>query len=293
MSTGAVRYYSAVVTDNADPDELGRIRVICPELFGDHSTELPQWVPPRVPAGSAPGAGWWFVPPVDAVVFLEETPAGDLRWSGAAWGGVNTVPAFLAGNYPRRAGFTSPEGGHALALDDDAGLLILVVDPATPDGVANYVSLDGAAGEAKIGLATGALFTLNGSQAVLMTPAGDTLMLDSDNGITIAHQAGAEYLALSAGVASLAGADVQIIGGAVTITGQGGVTLTSDPIGLAPTEPLVLGTSFLTDLATFLTSIAAAAVEPSLAPAAAAFLAKVSTSLSVGAPHLSAVSSTE
>lgn len=291
--TGAVRYYSAVVTDTADPDELGRIRVICPELFGDDATELPQWIPPRVATGTGPGAGWWFVPPVDAIVFLEESPAGDLRWSGGAWGDVNAPPEFLAGNYPRRSGFTSPEGAHALALDEDTGLLALVVDPAAPDGVANYLSLDGAAGEAKIGLASGALFMLNGTQAVLMTPAGDTLILDADNGITIAHQAGAEYLALSEGVASLAGADVQILGGAVTLTGQGGITFTSDTTGLAPTEPVMLGTSFLTDLATFLTSISAAAVEPALAPAAATFLAKVSTSLSVGAPHLSAVTSTE
>lgn len=292
--SGAVRYYSAVVTDNADPDELGRLRVICPELYGDDVTEFPDWIPPRVGPGAGPAAGWWFIPPVDAIVFLEESPAGDLRWSGGAWGQVNTPPEFLAANYPRRSGFTSPEGAHSLALDEDTGLLVLVVDPAAPDGVANYLSLDGAAGEAKIGLSSGALFSMNATQAVLMTPAGDTLILDADNGITLAHNAGAEFLSLSSGVALLSGADVQVAGGAVTVTGQGGITLTSDPLGVAPTEPVILGTSFLTDLATFLSGCAGdAAMSPGVAAAASTFLAQVSAALGAGAPYLSAVTATE
>lgn len=287
------RYYSAVVTDNADPDELGRLRVICPELYGDAETELPAWIAPRVGPGTGPGSGWWWIPPVDAIVLLEASPAGELRWSGSGWGQVNTPPSFLAANYPRRAGWTSPEGGHSVALDEDVGLLVLVTDPADPDGVANYLSLNGETGEAKIGLKSGGLLALNATQFLAMTAAGDTLVLDAENGITIAHQAGAEYLSLAEGVTSLAGADLQLIGGAVTVTGQGGITLTSDILGLAPVEPMVLGRSFLTGLATFLTAVSGAAVEPTLAPAAVAFLAQVNTALGAGAPYLSSVSSTE
>lgn len=288
------RYYSAIVTDNADPDELGRIRVICPELYGDGETELPKWIPPRVSSGTGPASGWWFIPPLDAIVVLEASPAGELRWSGGSWGGVNTVPSFLAANYPRRSGFTSPEGGHSVALDEDAGLLVLVTDPADPDGVANYLALDGEAGEAKIGLVSGTTLVLSESQVAILTSAGDTLVLDIDNGITLAHQAGAEFLSLADGVVMLAGTDFQIMAGAVNMVGQGGITLTSDSTGVAPTEPVVLGTSFLTDLATFLTGAAAdTAMSPGVAAAAATFLAQVQASLAAGAPHLSTVTASE
>lgn len=287
------RYYTAIVTDNADPDELGRLRVICPELYGDGETELPAWIPPRVGPGAGPASGWWWIPPVDAVVYLERTPAGDLRWSGSGWGQVNTVPEFLAGNYPRRAGFTSPEGASSLALDEDVGLLVLVPDAANPDGPANYLALDGDAGEAKIGLASGALFTLNGSQVVAMTPGGATLILDEANGLGLYHQDGAEFLSLSSGVAMLAGADVQVSAGTATVTASA-VTFTSDPLGIAPTEPLILGTSLLTDLASALPELQAAATALGLPTVnTAALVASIATALGAGAPYLSTVTATE
>jgi len=294
MIDAAARYFAAVVTDNADPDELGRLRVICPELYGeDGATEFPGWIAPRVPAGAGPASGWWFVPPVDAIVALELTPSGELRWTGSGWGQVNTVPEFLAGNYPRRSGFTSPEGGHTLALDEDAGLLVLVTDPADPDGPACYLSLNGEDGEAKIGLASGALFLVNGSQVVAMTPEGDTLVLDSANGITLAHQGGAEYLALTDGTAALAGTDVQITAGTATVTASA-ITLTSDPAGLAPTEPVILGTTFLTDLAAALPELQAAATAWGLPTVnTATLIANLATALAAGAPYLSTVTATE
>jgi len=293
MTGNPTRYYSAVVTDNADPDELGRLRVICPELYGDGSQELPAWIRPRVYAGNGAASGWWFIPPVDAIVFLERSPAGDLRWSGAGWGQANEVPSFLAGNYPRRAGFTSPEGGHSLALDEDAGLLVYVTDPADPDGVACYLALNGEDGEAKIGLPSGALFMLNATQAVLMTADGDTLILDTSNGITLAHQAGAEFLALSDGTAILAGTDLQLSAGSATVT-AGSITLTSDATGLTPTEPVILGTTFLTDLASALPELQAAATALGLPTVnTATLIANIATALGAGAPYLSTVTATE
>lgn len=130
------RYYSAVVTDNADPLELGRLRVICAELYGDADTELPEWIPPRIAAGAGPGAGWWWIPPVNAVVILEATAAGDLRWTGGGWGEVNAPPEDLIDNYPRRAGFTDPGGAHSLVLDQDTGLVVSVREEAGGDPVA-------------------------------------------------------------------------------------------------------------------------------------------------------------
>ena len=289
----AASYYTAIVVDVEDPDELGRLRLIIPELYGDGATEYPGWIPPRVPAGAGAGAGWWFVPPVDSIVLVERTPAGDLRWTGGTWGQVNEVPAFLAANYPRRSGFTSPEGGHSLAMDEDTGILVLVTDPDDPDGVANFLSLDGSAMEAKIGLASGTTFMLTEASANLLTGGGTGLFLDDDNGATLAHADGAELLSVGDGVILIQGTDLQIMGGTINAVG-GTITLTSDSLGIAPTEPLILGTSFLTDLATFLTGcVGDVALSPGVAAAAGVLLATVNTALGAGAPYLSTVSATE
>jgi len=287
------RYYTAVVTDNEDPDELGRLRVICPELYGDGATEIPSWVAPRVYTGAAAGAGWWFIPPVDSIVFLEASPAGDLRWSGGTWGQVNAPPDFLTANYPHRSGFTSPEGGHALALDDDVGFLLLVTDPSDPDGPAAYQSLDGAAGEWKVGLPSGALLTANPTQVALLNAAGDALVLDVDNGVTLIHQDGAEFLALTPGVTALAGADVQIKAGSCTVFADA-ITFTDDPTGVAPTHALILGPGFLTDLNLALPELMAASAALGLPVVnTTALIAAITASLGAGAPYLSTITSTK
>lgn len=86
---------------------------------------------------------------------------------------------------------------------------------------------------------------------------------------------------------------VQLLEAGARITGAK-VTLTSSKDGTTPTEPLMLGRTYLTDLLTFLTSAAAdAAMSPGVAAAASTFIPKVAQSLASGGPHLSTVSETE
>lgn len=285
-------YFTATVVDNADPDELGRLSLVIPGLSGAEDPH-PEWIPPRVTPGAGPASGWFFVPPVDAVVVVELDSAGALRWTGGTWGAVNTIPELLAANYPRRSGFSSPEGANVLALDEDTGLLVLVPNAKDLDGPANFMAIDGDAGDAKIGLASGTLFMLNGTQVIAMTPGGASLVLDEENGIMLTHQDGAEFLSLVSGVAQLSGTAVQLVGGSATIVGQGGITLTNDPTGMIPGEPLILGSTFLTDLATFLAGcVADAAMSPGVASAAGTFVGKVATALGAGAPYLSKITTT-
>lgn len=66
------------------------------------------------------------------------------------------------------------------------------------------------------------------------------------------------------------------------------IRLTSAADGSAPTEPVILGTSFLTDLQTFLQGcIADAAMSPGVAASATAFMAQVTVSLASKSPYLS------
>lgn len=285
--------YRATVADNADEDELGKLSLVITELSGPDEP-YPRWVPPLVANGAGPSSGWWNVPPVGAQVLVLADQAGRLRWLGGEWGDVNVPPPMLAGNYPLRAGFTSPQGLHALALDEDHGLILLVSDPADPDGPAMYLTIDPDTDEVKLGTLAGCLVTINPDQLLIMHSTGHTLNMHGSDGITLMHSGGAELISLEDGLLKLYGTDVQIAAGACTIVGQGGITLTSDLLGLAPTEPLILGTTFLTDLAAAITELAAAPTMFGLPTTnALGMVANIATALGAGAPYLSNVTTTE
>jgi len=76
--------YRGIVTDNDDPENLGRIRARVPEVLKDVESG---WALPCTPyAGS--GTGQFTVPPIDAGVWIE-FEAGDVSrpiWSGCWWG---------------------------------------------------------------------------------------------------------------------------------------------------------------------------------------------------------------
>jgi uncharacterized protein involved in type VI secretion and phage assembly len=106
--------YRGIVTDNQDPNNLGRLRARVPEVLADVETG---WALPCAPyAGD--GVGLFTVPPPDAGVWIE-FEAGDVSrpiWSGCWWGD---------GQLPNQA---TPEikvlktaSGHTITLDDTSG----------------------------------------------------------------------------------------------------------------------------------------------------------------------------
>ena len=82
--------YRGKVTDNKDPLMQGRIRAKVPAVFGDEETG---WALPAAPYGGS-GVGFFFVPPVDANVWIEfERGTTDYPiWTGCFWG-VGETPA--------------------------------------------------------------------------------------------------------------------------------------------------------------------------------------------------------
>ena len=76
--------YRGTVTDNSDPESLGRIRAQVPEVLGDVQTG---WALPCVPFAGE-GAGLYTVPSPGANVWIE-FEAGEVShpiWSGGWWG---------------------------------------------------------------------------------------------------------------------------------------------------------------------------------------------------------------
>jgi len=127
------RYYGkhrGLVTDNQDPDSLGRIRAHVPRLLGD--VEL-GWALPAAPYGGAADQGLFTVPDVGASVWIE-FEGGELAypiWTGTWWGDGEPPESGAPG---KKALKTST--GHEILLDDDGGSV------AITDSNGNSITLD-------------------------------------------------------------------------------------------------------------------------------------------------------
>ena len=105
--------YRGEVVDNADPDDLGRIKAKVQRLV--HDEEL-GWAMPAFPYGGIGEQGFFAVPDVGASVWIE-FEGGDLSfpiWSGT-WYGDGELPE--GADFNKKVWKTST--GHKVVLDDD------------------------------------------------------------------------------------------------------------------------------------------------------------------------------
>jgi len=77
--------YRGLVKDNQDPRQLGRVRVLVPDVFGDF--DLSPWAFPSSSGWSGVDTGCFSVPPVDALVWLtfEQGDATSPVYDGGFW----------------------------------------------------------------------------------------------------------------------------------------------------------------------------------------------------------------
>jgi uncharacterized protein involved in type VI secretion and phage assembly len=87
--------YRGLVVDNADPEQLGRLKLKVPSVLG--SDVVTGWALPCVPYGGDVNQGMLFIPEIDAGVWVE-FEEGDLEfpiWVGTFWskpGGDSELP---------------------------------------------------------------------------------------------------------------------------------------------------------------------------------------------------------
>lgn len=103
--------YRAIVTDNQDPETLGRIKAQVPEILQE---EVSPWALPATPF-AGPGHGLVLIPEVGDGVWIEFEGGDPSRpiWTGGWWG-PGELPA--PGEVDVRALVTT--AGHTFALDD-------------------------------------------------------------------------------------------------------------------------------------------------------------------------------
>lgn len=118
-----MRHYAAIVSDNADPDKRGRLKLEIPGLLdGVH----PEWIDPRAPSG--PASVW--IPRKDDRVIVERSEGGDLRWSGGLVIGA-ALPDVFRKDYGERHGIASADGAAAVVLVNGGGILVLAGSSGT------------------------------------------------------------------------------------------------------------------------------------------------------------------
>ncbi len=134
--------YRGQVTDNADPDDLGRVKAKVPRVLGDVETG---WALPAFAYGGASEQGFFAVPDIGAGVWIE-FEGGDLSypiWTGT-W--------YTTGDIPESAKpgkkVLKTKSGHKLVLDDDANSLEIT------DSNDNTITMDSSAITIKAGNAT-------------------------------------------------------------------------------------------------------------------------------------------
>jgi hypothetical protein len=127
--------YRALVSDNQDPSNLGRVKARVPELFGDVATG---WALPALPY-SGDGVGVYTIPAVDAGVWIE-FEAGDVSrpiWTGCWWGdsqlpkdetGASTTPQKKIVRTEEGLLLAFDDGGKTIALSDANGNNFLKID---------------------------------------------------------------------------------------------------------------------------------------------------------------------
>lgn len=219
--------YRGFVSDNADPEKLGRCKLVVPSVMGE---TVGAWALPCTPYGGASGIGFIAVPPIGAQV-IAEFMEGDISaplWTGTFWRTPSELPPEFSGNEGPTAKVMKTESGNLLIMEDkdgeehitlkSAAEAILEMDKdgsfALTDSGGATVTLDAVAGEIRIEDANG------------------NSMLMSSSGITCKDSSGNEITTAAGGITIKAPATVTIEGTSVAIGGSGG-------------EPLIKGTTFL------------------------------------------------
>lgn len=127
--------YRGVVSDVNDPENMGRLRAMVPEVLGD--VESP-WALPCAPY-SGDGMGVYTVPPVGAGVWIEFEAGDPSRpiWTGCWWGqnqlpkneeGTEATPAIKIIRTERGTMLTMDDDNQVISLSDENGNNIVKIE---------------------------------------------------------------------------------------------------------------------------------------------------------------------
>jgi len=113
--------YRGFVVDNADPENRGRLRLRIPSILGNDVVS--GWALPCAPYGGSSDLGFFFIPEVEAGVWVE-FEAGNLDypiWVGTFWakpGGASEAPKPADEQRPPSRKIIRTLKGHTIEIED-------------------------------------------------------------------------------------------------------------------------------------------------------------------------------
>ena len=222
--------YRGIVRDNVDPLGLGRLKLLVPSVLGESDECVTDWAWPCVPFGGAPNQGFFFIPEIEAKVWVEfEEGNLDLPiWVGTFWSRPNDtsdVPTEATDGLAAHRVIKTPSG-HVIELSDLGGeekVRILHKDGAR-------IVMD-EHGSVVVGNKEGSHLYLNAQdgEATLVDEHGNNVKL-GHAGITVTNADGT--------VVDMAGGAVQVIAKNVHVRSE------TVSLGEGAFEPAILGTAF-------------------------------------------------
>jgi hypothetical protein len=240
MSTTLRETHIAIVTDNDDDEQRGRIKVASSTLLGVDENgdpiEYPAFIEPLYPYlsssdGERTDGGWFFIPSVGTYVQVEvaarsgrdEVPGGimaeghDIKWVACVWPRADSdgVPDDFLTNYPQRKGIRT-ELGHQLLFDDTEGSELVRLECSNANGT-SFLSFD------------------DKGTATLLTSGGNALVMDDDASSITLLSKDSMMLSLNSSGLYLATANSNMIviddgNDAIAIQGQTSITLQSTTV---------------------------------------------------------------
>jgi len=210
------RYYStypAIVVDNNDPDQRGRILFKCPSVFGKDYVS-PVWADPSDFKLAGEGHGEFFPPYIGQWVEMcfEYGDTKNPIYHGGFFG-LKELPADFAADYPNVRGWVFQSGNKILIGETDGKEFINIIHKSgtflkfNPDG-----SISGSCTD----------FTMNASGKATIKTGGDTVV-----------NAGGKVDVTAGGDANVtAGGNIVAKGSQIQLNGSSGQVLTTvtDPV---------------------------------------------------------------
>lgn len=232
--------YRGFVVDNADPEQLGRLKVKVPSVLG--KDVVTGWALPCVPYGGEAGQGFLFIPEEGAGVWIEfEDGKLDLPiWVGTFWskpGGESELPKPNDQDGEEEGSVQAPptrkiiktKKGHTIQLEDNDGEEMVIIQ----DGYnSNIIVMDN--NGVKMEDTNGNKITLDNSGIITEDKNGNKITLDNS------------------------GVKTEDKNGNVITMDSSSVTIKSNQIKIgegASVEKLVLGTTLNQLLTTWYTQI--------------------------------------
>ena len=119
--------YRAIVTNNKDPEKMGRIKVRCPKVLGEYESA---WCTPCIQSAFNDG-GMFYVPSVNEVVWVEFEEGNPSKpiWVGSWWI-PNRTPLQDSNNVEEKIMLVS-RSQHIIEIDDKNNTIVVKMKDGT------------------------------------------------------------------------------------------------------------------------------------------------------------------